>query len=686
MENEKLQEGIEQFYDNYNGASDLRTEEEKAKDFNQEEFVAGISPIDWIEKSPEKWRSFPELNQFYTLKCFPSSINILMDSLKSKKIKDVVVGDIVMTHNGNKKQVTKTFRRKWQGTMESIKVKGLIDKIECTQEHPIFAIKTIKKQAKPYNEEARFYEAKELTKDDWVSVPISREVRDTTINSIEKNPEFLWILGLYMAEGCINSTDRSSITFGLHQKETDYYERIKTFFNKTGVNVNCYTSPKHKGMSVNVYSKYWAELLSELGGEKCDKKKINHRLMFLEPILQMQIVKGIIDGDGSTLTKRTVLVSTSFEMIKQVQFLLMRNNVFSFLNKRKDEKGKKPVWTLEFSKGSHSSFLRGDTFFVKIQNKESIKGFTGGYVYNFEVEDDNSYIANGVGVHNCVSFTTAKLALISLWLKTKETLRFSPNSIYKYRSNSPSGGMIGDDAFGIWKDKGISLDIVCKSNQVQEGDPYEISNFAKAVAQGFKLGGYITITEKDFDRVASTIQTTGKGIMVWFYFTSREWSLEIPRVIDNLTNPYLSQASRHSVTAVDYGLKDGVEVLKIEDSAWFGGRNVRYITREFFKSRNFLIKYPMNFEYEDPQATPVTPPVTPPANFIFTETMKFGSRGEQVRQLQIRLKALGFFPSNINTTGYFGNITKASVIKFQLSRNLVGDGVVGKFTLKELNM
>jgi len=281
----------------------------------------------------------------------------------------------------------------------------------------------------------------------------------------------------------------------------------------------------------------------------------------------------------------------------------------------------------------------------------------------------------------CVAFTTAKLALISLWLKTKETLKFSPNSIYKYRSNSPGGGMIGDDAFGIWKDKGISLDIVCKSTQVQEGDPYEISDFAKEVAKGFKLGSYITITAKDFDRVASTLQTTGKGIMVWFYFTSREWSPEIPKVMDNLNNPYVSEASRHSVTAVDYGLKNGVEVIKIEDSAHFGNKSVRYITREFFNARNFLIKYPMNFEYEDPQVTPVNPP----ANFVFTEIMKFGSSGEQVKQLQGKLKALGFFPSNLNTTGYFGNITKASVVKFQLSRNLVGDGVIGKLTLLELN-
>ena len=86
-------------------------------------------------------------------------------------------------------------------------------------------------------------------------------------------------------------------------------------------------------------------------------------------------------------------------------------------------------------------------------------------------------------------------------------------------------------AFGIWKDKGISLYSVAKSDQVQETEPTELSRFAVEVAKGFKLGSYITIDNGDFDRVASTIETTGKGIMLWFYFTSREWSLAVPRVM-----------------------------------------------------------------------------------------------------------------------------------------------------------
>ena len=288
-------------------------------------------------------------------------------------------------------------------------------------------------------------------------------------------------------------------------------------------------------------------------------------------------------------------------------------------------------------------------------------------------------VLNQFFTFKCVAFTIAKQAMINFWLKTKEIIHFSPNSIYDYRVNKPSGGMIGDDAFKIWKEKGIALEAVAKSNQVKEEDPIELSLFAKEVAKGFILGNYVTIPEGNFERVASTIQTTGKGVMIWFYFTSREWSPEFPKVMDNLSNPYVAEASRHSVTAVDFGLIDGKKYLKIEDSAHFGSKSVRYVSEEFFKERNFLIKYPMHFNYEE--GTIPLPPTTPK----LTKDLKFGMTDSEVKILQDILKAKGFFPTNIASSGFFGNITKTSVKSFQISKGLVADGYVGIITRTELN-
>lgn len=274
----------------------------------------------------------------------------------------------------------------------------------------------------------------------------------------------------------------------------------------------------------------------------------------------------------------------------------------------------------------------------------------------------------------CVAFTTAKLAMINFWLKTQVFLHFSPNSIYKFRVNQDSGGMVGDDAFNIWKDKGISLEAVCKSNQIQEADSFEVSRFAKEVAKGFILGDKITITNGDFDRVCSTIQTTGKGVMVWFYFTSREWSQLYPKVMDNIT---LAQGLKHSVTALDCGLINGTEYIKIEDSAHFGGLNVRYISREFFTARNFLAKYPMNFNYEEAEVKP---------QIIITDTLTRGMMNNaQVKNMQDLLKGLGYFPINIDSTGNYLQVTVQSVYNWQLANGIADSSKGTIFGSKSLD-
>ncbi len=64
-------------------------------------------------------------------------------------------------------------------------------------------------------------------------------------------------------------------------------------------------------------------------------------------------------------------------------------------------------------------------------------------------------------------------------------------------------------------------------------------------------------------------------------------------------------------------------------------------------------------------------------------TLRQGSRGEEVKRLQSRLKELGFSPGAID--GDFGSATDAAVRAFQASKGLLVDGIVGQRTLAMLN-
>jgi N-acetylmuramoyl-L-alanine amidase len=63
---------------------------------------------------------------------------------------------------------------------------------------------------------------------------------------------------------------------------------------------------------------------------------------------------------------------------------------------------------------------------------------------------------------------------------------------------------------------------------------------------------------------------------------------------------------------------------------------------------------------------------------------KLGSRGDEVRRIQKKLKDLGFYSGNID--GIYGSATKKAVTDFQKSCGITADGVAGAKTLKFLGL
>ncbi|OHA17733.1 MAG: hypothetical protein A2664_03930 [Candidatus Taylorbacteria bacterium RIFCSPHIGHO2_01_FULL_46_22b] len=70
-------------------------------------------------------------------------------------------------------------------------------------------------------------------------------------------------------------------------------------------------------------------------------------------------------------------------------------------------------------------------------------------------------------------------------------------------------------------------------------------------------------------------------------------------------------------------------------------------------------------------------------SFVFTMNLQQGSRGEDVRKLQLLLQSTGYF--TVEPTGYFGAITRVSVIAFQNAKGIEPLGSVGPKTRAVLN-
>lgn len=388
----------------------------------KKELPTGL-PINWqlyLPAGEQQKYLFDEDN------CFPYDTQVLMEDLTTKRISEIRKGEYVISHTGKKRKVTEIFKRDYNKEFVKIEISGLFEPIICTDNHPILT-------------EEGWKEAQFLTKNDRVCVPtLSEFSKDITVKEIEKNIDFLWLLGLYLAEGNlgkdykpkninpklkVNGTGngRGTIHFSLHKNEIDIANKInkisKELFD-TRFTLNLRNNSQC--MMVRGSNVWLRDLLADLGGEYSYKKNLNARMMFLNPKIQLEIVKGWLDGDGHFNKEKRKIVgtTTSKKLVEQMQMILLRNKIGSSIYKmaakgiRREyyqlaiygtEINKLYDWKLE--KTIADKFIKG-FLLRKIKKIEKKKIYNYKHVYNIEVEKDNSYIVNTVAVHNCMSFSS----------------------------------------------------------------------------------------------------------------------------------------------------------------------------------------------------------------------------------------------------------------------------------------
>jgi peptidoglycan hydrolase-like protein with peptidoglycan-binding domain len=90
-------------------------------------------------------------------------------------------------------------------------------------------------------------------------------------------------------------------------------------------------------------------------------------------------------------------------------------------------------------------------------------------------------------------------------------------------------------------------------------------------------------------------------------------------------------------------------------------------------------------------STPAAAPAATPASSAggvggtFKSLLNVGSRSDEVKALQDKLKSLGYLDPSTNSTGFFGNLTAAAVKKFQSANGISPVGYVGPGTRAALN-
>ncbi len=277
-------------------------------------------------------------------------------SCASTLIKEIKIGQKVLTHKGRFRPVEQVFEREYRGEMIKIEVSN-IKNLNITPNHQILGLKrkdikcyqsysrqniAICKPTSPeickkrcskwknFSWEPKFIPAGELREGDFVAtpIPLKNEMDNPALidysvvktepkilrpfKLIDKfvfEPDLLRLLGYYLAEGCIlynrarwNKQVKypCGVSFVFNIKEQNYINDIKNIISKNfkEINVTIEKKPEHNSSIVSIYSKALTEYIKYLCGSMANKKRLSPELLNLDPSLQKEIVKGFFRGDG----------------------------------------------------------------------------------------------------------------------------------------------------------------------------------------------------------------------------------------------------------------------------------------------------------------------------------------------------------------------------------------------------
>jgi hypothetical protein len=224
------------------------------------------------------------------------------------------------------------------------------------------------------------------------------------------------------------------IDFSLHRREEGYANFIQEeCIRAFGKGRHFIPSRRENSRSVVVDSSEAASRIVNLCGKGAAEKRLREDLMLLPPKKQQQILFGWLLGDGHTTShgrfKQGIVVSgTSISrmLIEQMRMIALRCGYFASVNVlRAGGRRKRDSYCLLFTgdtarrlalelgeyipevhdskREKHTDFKvieHAGTFFVRITDAWIEEHAAP--VYNLTVEDDHTYIVNGVGVANSI--------------------------------------------------------------------------------------------------------------------------------------------------------------------------------------------------------------------------------------------------------------------------------------------
>jgi hypothetical protein len=363
-------------------------------------------------------------------------------------ISKIAVGDLVLTHKGRWRHVTELRNRPYTGSAVRLRMNGLPIDFELTSEHPFYA-KVLadypkssmgKRQAQQWAAEIAdgeepfdWLHVRHLTHTDRIAacrlspVPGRAGISDTLLAQL---------IGIYIAEGSLayNSGLPKSVVLTVHVDDwsrTAVPEIVSQLWSDVTVTMRAKKNTK-MAVELEIHSAEFARWCKSLAGVLSKEKRLAPEIINATEECKAAIMGRWLDGDGFIDAKGIHWSSANRGLILQGRDLLLSLGVSASIYRIRHTvgyDGECEEYTLNVSYHDCGVLV---PFSQKLQNFEGLAGIletgrqrppsllqlprglaayrvdsveefhvTDRMVYNFEVEEDQSYSMAGLASHNC---------------------------------------------------------------------------------------------------------------------------------------------------------------------------------------------------------------------------------------------------------------------------------------------
>lgn len=420
-----------------------------------------------LRNIPPNWTGDPDLDKaigknwgwgyptfygayIYLQHCVLPDTQILMTDYSTKAIKDVRVGDMVVTHEKRAGRVREVYKRDYSGPMTDIRLSGGT-RLSITPDHPVFVLPKEQFHCQGLNLCTPYTYMKtpwcaacrdpKVPKYSPVFTPAGNlSVRDRILwpipkDRIAQNSDIAVIVGFFLTEGSWDYKNGRLVgvqfTFGeseisLHTKLINSCKRLG--FSLRGPYIH-YANHTYMFRGKSDIAKFLRDFVV---GHYSYERSIAPSVKFWDDSSILSLLGTLVDGDGcqdKNKDKNPVQLryrSTSLRLLKDIVHLCRRVDIPASWNidnprGREGSKGyiSKPSGIVNITGKNINRLL---PYSCKIQEvnltkKQSDHYMWNGYilntinsintfsyegpVYNLSIEGDESYVANEITVHNC---------------------------------------------------------------------------------------------------------------------------------------------------------------------------------------------------------------------------------------------------------------------------------------------